>query len=376
MEPYQIGKVYYVRFTFLRKQYRFSLGTSNFKVAHQIAEQIQRGLDRGIFDSFEPGAEGEQIFRLLIARPGLRAEEAQEELNATAKRTRFQEAVERYLENCKTEHAAKNYKNEERVFKDFSAHVKAVYVHQVTADVIEKWRNRRIEQVSKATANRELKMVKRFFKQCVEKNYILKSPAQNIKAYREPEKAIRHLSDEEVRGLLECAPDDLKKVITFLLLTGLRYGELCHLKWSDIDFRRKQVIIQPKPDWNPKNFKKRIIPMHPIIHEILSGLPRHDDLEYVFPDENGQCAEGGLRNRLYRIFQCAKVDGNVKDLRSTFASNAVMSGMPIYTVSKLLGHHDVKITERHYAHLAPDYMGTAISMLQPKWEQKELLSEL
>ena len=114
--------------------------------------------------------------------------------------------------------------------------------------------------------------------------------------------------------------------------------------------------------------------MHSIVHEILLDLPKSkgDGAEYVFPDNEGGAASGGLRNRLYRVFKSAKVDGNVKSLRSTFASNAVMSGMPIYTVSKLLGHHDVKITEKHYAHLAPDYMGSAITMLQPKWEQKEL----
>lgn len=372
MEPFQIGKNYYVRFTFLKKQYRFSLNVSNFKVADRISEQIERGLDRGIFDSFEPGRDGERILRLL-ARPGLRAEEAQEELNTSVKHVRFLDAVDRYLENCKTEHVASNYRNEVRVFKDFTGKVKSLYVHQVTADMIEQWRNSRIEFVGKATINRELKMVKRFFNQCVEKGFILKSPAQNIKTYREPERVIRHLSDEEVRKLLEVAPEDLKQVITVLLLTGLRYGELCHLNWSDIDFRRRQVIIQPKPDWNPKNFKKRIIPMHPVVQEILSALPKRVETEYIFPDDEGKIASGGLRNRIYRIFEKVKVAGNVKSLRSTFASNAVMSGMPIYTVSKLLGHHDVKITEKHYAHLAPDYLGAAITMLQPKWDREKNL---
>ena len=238
--------------------------------------------------------------------------------------------------------------------------------------MIEKWRNGRVDAVSKSTVNRELKMVKRFFKQAVEKGFILKSPAANIKTYREPELTIRHLSDDEIRRVLDAAPEDLKRMITFFLLTGLRYGELCYLEWSDIDFRHRQVIIQPKEGWKPKNFKKRIIPMHPTVEGLLRSLPRHDDITYVFPDEDGQCAYGGLRNRLYRVFVNAKVDGNVKDLRCTFASNAVMSGMPIYTVSKLLGHHDVKITEKHYAHLAPDYMGNAITMLQPKWQRKEI----
>lgn len=366
MDPFQIGKIYYVRFTFLKKQYRFSLNASNLKIANQIAEQIQRGLDRGVFDSFEPGTEGEQILRFLIARPGLRAEEAQEDINATTKRVDFGQAVERYLENCKTEHAVNNYKNEQRVFKYLTSQIKATFVHQITTDQIEKWRNLRIETVSKATVNRELKMVKRFFKQCVEKGFILKSPAQNIKTYREPEKAIRHLSDEEVKNLLAVAPDDLKKIITFLLLTGMRYGELCHLEWADIDFRRQQIIIQPKLNWNPKNFKKRIIPMQPIAELILTEIERGES-EFVFPEENGEASNNGIRNRIGRIFDKAKVEGSVKSLRSTFASNLVMSGVPIYTVSKLLGHHDVKITERHYAHLAPNYLQNVMTDYSPKW---------
>lgn len=367
MEPQQINATFYTRFSFLGKQYRFSLKTQNPRIANSINEQIKRGLERGIFDSFEPGAEGERVLRNLIARPGLRAEEAVNELNAMTKRAKLHEAIDRYLENCKTEHAVRNYYNEKRILKSFAVQMKVAYVHQIATEDIEKWRNKRIEKVSKSTVNRELKMVKTFLKQSVEKGYLLKSPAQNIKVYKEPERAIRHLSDDEVKRLLEVAPNDLKQIIVLLLLTGMRYGELCHLEWADIDFRRHQIIIQPKPDWNPKNFKKRILPMHPVVHDILSKLTKEDS-SYLFPDEDGKASEQGLRDRLYRIFAKAKVNGNVKDLRSTFASNAVMSGLPIYTVSKLLGHHDVKITEKHYAHLAPDYLGNAITMLKPKWD--------
>ena len=49
-----------------------------------------------------------------------------------------------------------------------------------------------------------------------------------------------------------------------------------------------------------------------------------------------------------------------------------MGGVPIYTVSKLLGHHDVKITENHYAHLSKDYMGNVLTEFQLKWQEKQL----
>jgi site-specific recombinase XerC len=48
------------------------------------------------------------------------------------------------------------------------------------------------------------------------------------------------------------------------------------------------------------------------------------------------------------------------ELRDTFASHLVIAGVPILTVSKLLGHSDVRITEKHYAHLRPDHLQQAV----------------
>jgi len=59
----------------------------------------------------------------------------------------------------------------------------------------------------------------------------------------------------------------------------------------------------------------------------------------------------------------AKVNANIKMFRSTFASNLVMSGVDIYAVLKLLGHHDVKITEKHYAHLTPNFLSQSVARL-------------
>ncbi|MFA5168530.1 MAG: tyrosine-type recombinase/integrase [Candidatus Omnitrophota bacterium] len=372
VQTYQVGKNHYARFSFLNKQWRFSLLTPSPKNAELIAREIERGLDRGRFDSFDVGTEGYALIRTLIARPGLRLEDALKERESKGTRKNFNEAIAKHLESCKTEHSPRTYVNEKRAFDAFSAFIathfgdKVHFLDQVAPDMIEGWRNKRMEdKVAKPTVNRELKMIKRLFKVAFEKGSLSKNPAAFVKTYREDENAIHHLSDKDVKALLKAAPGDLQQIIMIFLLTGLRYGELCYLRWKDIDFRHKQIIVQPRKEWKPKSLKKRIIPMHPTVEKILRSVPQRSEL--VFPDDEGKNAELGLRNRIYRIFENADVDGNVKDLRSTFASNAVMSGMPIYTVSKLLGHHDVKITEKHYAHLAPDYMGNAITMLRPKW---------
>jgi site-specific recombinase XerD len=54
------------------------------------------------------------------------------------------------------------------------------------------------------------------------------------------------------------------------------------------------------------------------------------------------------------------------DLRHTFASRLVMSGVDLYTVSKLMGHQSLAMTQR-YAHLATDYLKSAVLALERKY---------
>lgn len=104
--------------------------------------------------------------------------------------------------------------------------------------------------------------------------------------------------------------------------------------------------------------------MHPAARQILESLPRKKADDYVFKTQTGRSIESYIRGEILRYAKLAKVTANVKMFRSTFASNLVMSGVDIYAVSKLLGHHDVKITEKHYAHLTPDFLNSSLTRLK------------
>jgi site-specific recombinase XerD len=60
-------------------------------------------------------------------------------------------------------------------------------------------------------------------------------------------------------------------------------------------------------------------------------------------------------------------------LRDTFASHLVMAGVPILTVSQLLGHADVRVTQRHYAHLSPDHLQRAVDEHLPDFSLPPML---
>lgn len=156
------------------------------------------------------------------------------------------------------------------------------------------------------------------------------------------------------------------------LYTGMRRGELAGLKWDCIDFARNQIIVKRVRDRNglrdtTKSGKSRLIPINPSLYPILLELwdKRTDDYQLVFTKEDGSELNAHHLGRDFDKYQ-SSVDGlkriRFHDLRHTFASQFVMKGGSIYTLREILGHTDVKMTQR-YAHLSPEHLKGATDML-------------
>lgn len=148
------------------------------------------------------------------------------------------------------------------------------------------------------------------------------------------------------------------------LYTGLRRSELIYLNWADVNLEKKFISVTPKPDWHPKDFEIRHIPVNgPLLAELKKNTGAPD--QPVFPTSRGRrYIPSALSREIRKVFKKAGIKGaDIKTLRHTFASHLVMNGADLYTVQKLLGHSSVKTTER-YAHLAPDFLHTAVDKLK------------
>lgn len=145
---------------------------------------------------------------------------------------------------------------------------------------------------------------------------------------------------------------------------GLRRGEIQNLMWTDIDFERNIITIQPKEDWHPKTYECRDIPMAKDLREHLLSIPRRGP--YVLYDIYGQRFSMGSLTNYYRVKIARKVgiDSFIHKLRHTYASHLVQNRVDLYTVCKLLGHKSIKTTEI-YAHLIPDTLQQAVDRLPP-----------
>ena len=328
------GKVFYARYQDRNGRLRWlSLKTNSKEIARQKFAQLEEALEK-------------------------------EDLGWRLNPKLISEYLPEYLAICQAEHSKRTYRHEKQILEDFLKFSGAQNLKHITADIVEKYKVKRVHEVSKSTVNRSVTVIKAFLNRAVQLGYLEKNPGQFVKKLKEEQRQIQHLSDEDVKKLLKVCSPRVQQMVTIFLLTGMRLGELAHLRWKDVDFRHNLIHIQNQPDWTTKSLRPRVVPMHPTVKQIMESLPRKKEQVYIFETDSGKTVESYLRSEILRYAKLAGVSANVKMFRSTFASNLVMSGVDIYVVSKILGHHDVKITEKHYAHLTPNFLNQSVSQLK------------
>ena len=106
--------------------------------------------------------------------------------------------------------------------------------------------------------------------------------------------------------------------------------------------------------YNTKNGEKRETPINEMVKTALLRTPKHPESSYVFYDKNGN-PFGNIRKSFFTALRKSGIiNFRFHDLRHTFASHLVMSGVDLNTVRELMGHKSLEMTLR-YAHLSPDH---------------------
>ena len=151
------------------------------------------------------------------------------------------------------------------------------------------------------------------------------------------------------------------------LATGLRRGELLSLKWEDIDFenkvitvRRQIVHVKGETKESPLKTKNtyRTVAISTDVVDLLREKRTHDSgfSKYVFPSPNGGPQDpDSVRPMFLRILARAGLDElRFHDLRHTFATMAIRSGVDMKTLSEMMGHYSVAFTLDTYGHVMED----------------------
>jgi len=242
--------------------------------------------------------------------------------------------------------------------------IDAKYLREFVDELLEGSKGVRV--LKKKTVNDIMGFIKSVFKYAIENHYLEENPTFKLKEFRIPEKGIiEFYSDEELKSLFDNMDKHWLLPIKFMLHTGLRRNEMIYLRWSSVflDPKNPHIVVESQEDFETKTGNTRTIPLNADAVQILKE--RKDVNEtYVFTDVNDNIIH---RNapliHLNRALKKAGVKGNIHKLRHTFASKLVMSGVDLYTVSRLLGHSDIETT-MIYAHLSPSHMSDAVKKLE------------
>jgi integrase len=173
---------------------------------------------------------------------------------------------------------------------------------------------------------------------------------------------LRYLSVAEAKRLINACDPEFRPMVHAALQTGARYGEISKLTVADFNPDVATVTIR-----RSKSGKARHIVLtdegRAFFRQLTVG--RAGD-EMMFGKQWGMSHQ--LRP-MKEAVQRAKIKPSISfhGLRHTWASHAVMNGVPLMIVAKNLGHSDSRMVEKHYGHLEPSYIAEAIRAGAPRF---------
>lgn len=219
------------------------------------------------------------------------------------------------------------------------------------------------KKVSDVTINNYLRNMSAFFNWCVEEELILRSPVKRGDFIKVERKPLEFVSDEDFKRLLRnmntASFSEYRDaiIIQLLLDTGMRINECLLIHVSDVDLPKRCIYL---PAENTKGKKGRYVfysdKMAALLQRWMKYKDRYRDSEFLFCTNKGKRVQVGnfetnVRKYAHRI--------GLKDIhphvfRNNFAKRFLMSGGDIYTLSKILGHSSVTVTEQAYLDITQD----------------------
>ena len=257
----------------------------------------------------------------------------------------------------------------------------ARYIREITAADLDTFRRERSEaagrggeRLSPSTVRKDLTLLGTMFRLAKRWNVIAENIAADVEKPSEPEPQGRPFLSEEWSAVYEALPPWAQPFALLALATGARLKEVTGLRWQDVNTRDGLLYFST----DSKTARSKRVRIGETVRSVLdaqdrrrreigratSALPEH-----VFTAEDGSSYHAQReRNRLSKMFAAAARTAGVpwatfKTLRTTAASWAEEEGVPVGETQRLLGHADVRTTQRFYTRSQADRTAGAVAAL-------------
>lgn len=209
------------------------------------------------------------------------------------------------------------------------------------------------------------------FRNPIAETIMPKLQKREMKLYSEAQQ--KHLCGHLLRNLNRTALG-----ILLSLYTGLRIGEVCALRCSDVDMERRQLTIRRTVQrirnenggtrlmvGSPKSqTSRRTIPIPDFLMQILYRFMGNGD-DYVLTGNRRLIEPRTMQYRFKSILKKANLpSSNYHSLRHLFATNCIKAGFDVKTLSELLGHAAVETTLNRYVHSSMERKIACMNLLQ------------
>ena len=265
----------------------------------------------------------------------------------------------------KSEQTVKAYMTDLRSFSRWFQQVtgEALVLNSITPMEIIEFRNALLDWGKKpSTINRSLISISSFCQWAQQNDLILNNPAEGIRTVAEEPLAPRALDRKEQLALLRAVRRSGKlrdlAIITMLLHTGMRVGELCNLRVSDIKISSNSNMITVREG---KGTKRRNIPLNSTVIRVLkdylntldtsksttiiTGTNPGKDRFLFYGQKRMPLTDRGVRYIINKYGYDAKIENLSPHIfRHTCAKNLIDAGQSIDRVSKILGHSNINTT--------------------------------
>lgn len=192
------------------------------------------------------------------------------------------------------------------------------------------------------------------------------NPFNDISLKKPAKKLFRFLSVSEIKKLIKTAKEKMPELLEVVALgyyAGLRKSEIVFCEDADIDFKGKAIRVINKPGFRIKDNEEREIPICNDLSRILRQAIKRNSKKYNNPatikgkkynciarTRNGTSWMFNLDREFRKLTKLAKLENvSIQTLRETFGCHLIDKEVPIETISKLLGHSSIRVTETHYA---------------------------
>ena len=232
------------------------------------------------------------------------------------------------------------------------------------------------QPISTTTINNYIRNLRAFFN-WLDADYLLKkNPMRKIKQLKANRKAKDYIKDEDFKRLTNALDKSYFSehrdfaMIMLMMDSGMRLGECSCLLMDDVDLARKQIFLRADIT---KGRKDRVVffsnKTEIMLRRWLQYKDRYVETDYLFPVKStgAHVDVNGFETNFKHYIKRVGLDESISPhcLRNNFAKRCLMNGMDIYTLSRILGHSSVTVTERAYLDLTDEDLGKRYQHYSP-----------